>query len=75
MPRLFYPPLAEPGVYIKPKGIQDKQWERVLSSDTLLIMTYSWLAESAFILRLMMIFWMNIHSTPSITAAAIEKTV
>ena len=22
MPRLFYPPLAEPGVYVKPKGIQ-----------------------------------------------------
>jgi len=22
MPRLFYPPLVEPGVYIKPKGIQ-----------------------------------------------------
>ena len=24
MPRLFYPPLAEPGVYIKPKGINNK---------------------------------------------------
>ena len=24
MPRLFYPPLVEPGVYIKPKGIQEK---------------------------------------------------
>ena len=22
MPRLFYPPLVEPGVYVKPKGIQ-----------------------------------------------------
>ena len=25
MPRLFYPPLVEPGVYIKPNGIQEKQ--------------------------------------------------
>ena len=23
MPRLFYPPLVEPGVYFKPKGIQE----------------------------------------------------
>ena len=25
MPRLFYPPLVEPGVYVKPKGIQKNQ--------------------------------------------------
>jgi len=24
MPRLFYPPLVEPGVYIKPEGIPKK---------------------------------------------------
>ena len=29
MPRLFYPPLVEPGVYIKPKGIQEISPEQV----------------------------------------------
>ena len=24
MPRLFYPPLVEPGVYIKPKGTKEE---------------------------------------------------
>ena len=28
MPRLFYPPLVEPGVYVKPKGIQIKAPQR-----------------------------------------------
>ena len=27
MPRLFYPPLVEPGVYVKPKGIQQNRAE------------------------------------------------
>ena len=33
MPRLFYPPLAEPGVYIKPKGIKEDIRAEYISSD------------------------------------------
>ena len=47
MPRLFYPPLVEPGVYVKPKGIQSNEPGGQKSSRLLLSTAKRWLPPSA----------------------------